>query len=269
MDLCAQIIIETSSEDDLLVNIDEISVKQHQLLCLIDQSKWLDDDVICAYICCIRDQVHLQNMDDAKIYFEKPFITRLFKRDGNIGVHEDGTFITEIVRNYLEHEMGLQYHLDILQSQQNFINHNWKDLHVTKWKLREQLQEPIQKDRKVWVQNSKPYSISLTLKKLQEIINDDIPMDIDTFNLVVRKNMFDEIQMVKNQRGMISKHYLDLQFWMITDFGRYPNFRKKLDVERPVDSVRCWPGINYSVASCKLDGYELRKQLSTPDIQGE
>jgi hypothetical protein len=69
-------------------------------------------------------------------------------------------------------------------------------------------------DRKVWVQNSKPYPISLTLKKLQQILNDDMPMDIDTFNLVVRKNMFDDIQMVKNQRGMISKHYLDLQFWV-------------------------------------------------------
>ncbi|KXG37225.2 uncharacterized protein LOC8080215 isoform X3 [Sorghum bicolor] len=380
MDLCAQILIETSSKDDLLVKIDEISVKQHQLLCLLDQGKWLDDDVISAYICCIRDQVHLQNMDNAKIYFQNPFITGLFKRDGNIGVHEDSTFITEIVRKYLEHEMiflpinikdnhwylavlnarkseiqvldslcwkfnradltimlqGLQYHLDILESQQNLIKHVWKDLHVTKWKVREKLQEPIQKDssscglfllkfmeywtgdtlshpitqesinlfryklagilscwksntaplltnfqenldnksnpddviilesanveknskamcplsienkyyslmsilskmgirelvgglcdyiksincpqtlEKVWVQNCKPYSISLTLKKLQEILNHDMPMDIDTFNLVVPKHMLDDIQMVKNQRGMISKHYLDLQFW--------------------------------------------------------
>jgi hypothetical protein len=41
-----------------------------------------------------------------------------------------------------------------------------------------------------------------------------MPMDIETFNLVVRKNMFDDIQMVKNQRGIISKHYLDLKFWV-------------------------------------------------------
>jgi hypothetical protein len=39
-----------------------------------------------------------------------------------------------------------------------------------------------------------------------------MPMDIETFNLIVRKNMFDDIQMVKNQRGIISKHYLDLKF---------------------------------------------------------
>jgi hypothetical protein len=72
----------------------------------------------------------------------------------------------------------------------------------------------IMLDRKVWVQNSKPYTISLTLKKLQQILNDDMPMDIETFNLVIRKNMFDDIQMVKNQRGIISKHYLDLKFWI-------------------------------------------------------
>ena len=49
MDLCAQIIIETSLENDLLVKMDEISVKQHRLLCLLDQSKWLNDDVSIPY----------------------------------------------------------------------------------------------------------------------------------------------------------------------------------------------------------------------------
>jgi hypothetical protein len=44
MDLCAHILIEISSKDDLRVKIDKISVKQH-LLCLLHQGKWLDDDV--------------------------------------------------------------------------------------------------------------------------------------------------------------------------------------------------------------------------------
>jgi hypothetical protein len=44
-------------------------------------------------------------MDDAKIYFENPFITRLITRDANNGITEDETFITEIVENYLDHEM--------------------------------------------------------------------------------------------------------------------------------------------------------------------
>nr|XP_040253955.1 uncharacterized protein LOC109732054 isoform X6 [Aegilops tauschii subsp. strangulata] len=40
---------------------------------------------------------------------------------------------------------GLQYHLDILKSE-NLISPNWKDFDVSKWKIVEQLQQPIQKD---------------------------------------------------------------------------------------------------------------------------
>jgi hypothetical protein len=68
--------------------------------------------------------------------------------------------------------------------------------------------------RKVWVQSPNPYTISLTLKTLQEMLNDEMPMDRDYFNLVVRKNMFDDIQTVKKRGGLISKHYLDMQFWV-------------------------------------------------------
>ncbi|XP_044356642.1 uncharacterized protein [Aegilops tauschii subsp. strangulata] len=350
---------ETSLKNDLLVKIDDISVKQHQMVCLLDDSKWLNDDVISAYICCIKDQVHVQNKNDGKVYFENPFISRLLKRDGGIGIHGDGTFMTDIVRNYLKYDMielpinidnkhwylaivnakkseiqvfdslcwefnrndlttmlqGLQYHLDILRRQQDSISHKWTDLDVTKWMITEQLREPIQEDssscglfmlkfmeystedtlchpitqeiitpfryklasillcwktntaamttmleqsdieedpndvvmlespedqnkakslnslsfknkyqslisvisnmslhalvgrlcsyiksikcmetlEKVWVQSSKPYPISLTLKKLQGILNEDLPMNRDCFNLVVRRNMFDNI----------------------------------------------------------------------------
>ena len=82
------------------MNIDEISAKQLQLMCLLDHTKWLDDYLstltnkeiqrnllllifisnvfkylqdIRTYICCIKDQVHVQNKTDAKVYFENPF----------------------------------------------------------------------------------------------------------------------------------------------------------------------------------------------------
>nr|XP_034586732.1 uncharacterized protein LOC117849279 [Setaria viridis] len=268
------------------------------------------------------------------------FLLYFHKRDGKLGVGEDGNHITKIVRNYLKHEMilipinikekhwylaiintqkckiqvldslcwdfnrgdladtlqGLQYHLNIIGRQQNLISHNWKDLQVISWIITEQLQEPMQKDgsscglfmlkfmeywtgdslshpitqedinyfrfklagillcwktntaqttpqnisllgssdgqkepkasdslseetkyqslmsvlskisvhelvgglcdyiksincpetlEKVWVRNSKPYSISLTLRKLQEILKEDLPMDRDCFNLVI------------------------------------------------------------------------------------
>ena len=68
--------------------------------------------------------------------------------------------------------------------------------------------------RKVWVQSSNPYTIRLTLKQLQTILNDDSPLDLDCFNMVVRKFMFDDIQTAKKKKGLISKHYLDMQFWV-------------------------------------------------------
>lgn len=42
-----------------------------------------------------------------------------------------------------------------------------------------------------------------------------------------------------------------MKFWMIIDFGRHPNYRKKLDVEQLANSIRTWPGIKYNVSSCK------------------
>ena len=68
--------------------------------------------------------------------------------------------------------------------------------------------------RKVWVQSSKPYPISLTLKKLQEMLKDELPMERDCFNLVVRKIMFNDIESVRKRRGLISKHYLDMRVWV-------------------------------------------------------
>uniref|UniRef100_A0A453SP56 Uncharacterized protein n=1 Tax=Aegilops tauschii subsp. strangulata TaxID=200361 RepID=A0A453SP56_AEGTS len=67
---------------------------------------------------------------------------------------------------------------------------------------------------KVWIQSSKPYPISLPLKKLQGMLKDDLPMDKDCFNLVVRKFMFDDIQTAQKTKHLIAKHYLDMKFWV-------------------------------------------------------
>nr|XP_051205699.1 uncharacterized protein LOC127319751 isoform X2 [Lolium perenne] len=418
LDLSAHCVIQYSNEDDILVMIDDIYIKQRYLVCLLDGNKWLDDEVISAYICCLKEQAQLLNQNKAKVYFENPFVTRLLKQDGESGIGGP-TGLTTVVKNYLDHDMihlpiniknshwylasvnfdkseiqvhdslcwkhsradliltlkGLQYHLNILKGQEVLSDrHKWKDIDFTKWKITEQLQNPIQKDssscglfllkfmeywtghtlshpitqeiitsfrfklaavllcwknnrappttsveeseesdgdpsdvimseipfdqkkskelsslspenkyqslmsilsnlslhelvgglcnyiksinsaealEKVWVQNSDPYPISLTLQKIQEMLNEELAMDRDCFNLVVRKIMFDDIQMVKKRRGVITKHYLDIKFWMITDFGRHPDYRKKLDVEQLAYSVRSWPGIKYSVSSCK------------------
>ena len=44
-DLCAHIAIESSLSKELLVQIDGSSVRQNQLMCLLDKNEWLNDDV--------------------------------------------------------------------------------------------------------------------------------------------------------------------------------------------------------------------------------
>uniref|UniRef100_K3YMP3 Ubiquitin-like protease family profile domain-containing protein n=2 Tax=Setaria italica TaxID=4555 RepID=K3YMP3_SETIT len=338
LDYCAQITIETSLKDDILVKIDDIFVRQAQLSCLLDSEKFLNDDILIPinikekhwYLAIINTQkCELQVLDSLCWDFNRGDLADTLQ--------------------------GLQYHLNIIGRQQNLISHNWKDLQVIFWIITEQLQEPMQKDgsscglfmlkfmeywtgdslshpitqedinhfrfklagillcwktntaqttpqnisllgssdgqkepkasdslseetkyqslmsvlskisvhelvgglcdyiksincpetlEKVWVRNSKPYSISLTLRKLQEILKEDLPMDRDCYNLVIRKFMFDDIQMMNKTKGTISKHYLDTRFW-VCNLGRHPNFRKKIDVEQLAETVSSWPGVNY------------------------
>ncbi|CAM0873517.1 unnamed protein product [Alopecurus aequalis] len=61
---------------------------------------------------------------------------------------------------------------------------------------------------KEWVRSSQPYLIGLSLRKIQNIIRMDQPMDTDCFNLAVRIVACDELlQMVETD-----VHYMDLRF---------------------------------------------------------
>ena len=52
----------------------------------------------------MKDQLYVQSQNDAKVYFENPFVTSLLKRDGEIGI--DGpTSMTNVVRKYPNHDM--------------------------------------------------------------------------------------------------------------------------------------------------------------------
>ena len=52
----------------------------------------------------MKDQLCVQNQNDAKVYFENPFVTSLLKQDGEIGI--DGpTGMKNVVRKYLNHDM--------------------------------------------------------------------------------------------------------------------------------------------------------------------
>jgi hypothetical protein len=44
-DGCAHTVILYSKEDEILVRIDDISIKQRYLVCLLDEKEWLEDEV--------------------------------------------------------------------------------------------------------------------------------------------------------------------------------------------------------------------------------
>ena len=48
-DECAHFVIEDSLEEEILVQIDNIWVKQRYLACLLDKNKWLEDEVSNPY----------------------------------------------------------------------------------------------------------------------------------------------------------------------------------------------------------------------------
>ena len=49
----------------------------------------------------------MQVQNYSEVYFENPFVTALLKRDGKVGIQDNGTFMTEIVKKYVMHDMDM------------------------------------------------------------------------------------------------------------------------------------------------------------------
>lgn len=62
--------------------------------------------------------------------------------------------------------------------------------------------------QKEWIRSTKPYPISLSLKKLKDILNVNKPMDPDCFNMAVRMLACNEALLWLEDKY----HYMDLQF---------------------------------------------------------
>lgn len=58
------------------------------------------------------------------------------------------------------------------------------------------------------MKSSDPYPISLKLRQIKNILNNDEYMDIDCFNMVVRILARHEVQLLRD----IPSHYMDLNF---------------------------------------------------------
>uniref|UniRef100_A0A0E0MPY8 Ubiquitin-like protease family profile domain-containing protein n=1 Tax=Oryza punctata TaxID=4537 RepID=A0A0E0MPY8_ORYPU len=101
---------------------------------------------------------------------------------------------------------------------------------------------------KVWVQSSRPHSISLSLEQLQLVLKKDKPLDCDCFNMSIRKFMYENIQTIHKTKETVANHCLDLKFWVATGFGLSPDNRDDIDLAKFVGS---WSEIHYKLAQCK------------------
>ncbi|XP_062188888.1 uncharacterized protein LOC133892193 [Phragmites australis] len=101
---------------------------------------------------------------------------------------------------------------------------------------------------KEWIRSYESQLISLSLKKIQEIMDVQKPMDKDCFNMGVRMFACDEINLLMDTQY----HYMDLQFWLLCDFGRHPKYKRKLDVQLLAKTFDTWPGMVYNISQCKL-----------------
>ena len=53
----------------------------------------------------MKDKLQVQHQNDSKVYFENPFVTSVLKRDGQIGIDGPTDMTTNVVKNYLNHDM--------------------------------------------------------------------------------------------------------------------------------------------------------------------
>uniref|UniRef100_A0A0E0LW18 Ubiquitin-like protease family profile domain-containing protein n=1 Tax=Oryza punctata TaxID=4537 RepID=A0A0E0LW18_ORYPU len=220
-DICAQITIETLSSTDVLVKINDITLKQNQLLPLLDENEYLDDNIVGAYIYCIRDQAQ----------FETPLISGLLKRDGKLGIAENNdvhsNFITKIARVYLTHELtdGASCGLFMLKYMEHWtgdtLSHPITQEHMTLF--RSKLASILIR----WKTNT----AQTTPKSEQSDVIGDNSDCVKIFSSMDNKK--------RNSHNII-------------DFGRHPDYRKKLNIEKLVESVCNGHGIDYNISKCKL-----------------
>ncbi|XP_062228528.1 putative ubiquitin-like-specific protease 1B [Phragmites australis] len=100
--------IKSSPGNRILVDIDDAFVDKFHFECLLQPNEFLNDEVISAYIHCIRAEEHLHYRGGAKVFLENTYISSILKRDGELAMDKidpSHDTIKKRVDNYLEHDM--------------------------------------------------------------------------------------------------------------------------------------------------------------------
>ncbi|KAG0549557.1 hypothetical protein BDA96_01G265800, partial [Sorghum bicolor] len=102
---------------------------------------------------------------------------------------------------------------------------------------------------KDWVRSTRPYPISLSLRKIKNILNEDREMDHECFNMAIQKAVCNQDMMLKKQKY----HFMDLKFAEITRFGRDQRCCGKIDKvyhEKLRKVLEYWPNMEYKITDC-------------------
>ncbi|KAG2626856.1 hypothetical protein PVAP13_3KG483778, partial [Panicum virgatum] len=77
---------------------------------------------------------------------------------------------------------------------------------------------------KSWVRSFEPYTITLSIKDLQDILRIDKGITKEWFGLSVRCRAYREYRRLRYYNNAISKHFIDLQFCLMCGLTRDTKF---------------------------------------------
>uniref|UniRef100_A0A8R7PFM4 Uncharacterized protein n=1 Tax=Triticum urartu TaxID=4572 RepID=A0A8R7PFM4_TRIUA len=98
-----------------------------------------------------------------------------------------------------------------------------------------------------WVKSSDPYPISLNLRQIKNILNNDEYMDIHCFNMAVRILARHEVQLLRD----IPSHYMDLNFCSMFHYARDSSHRENVEIATLKRLFHSWPDSNdYHISQC-------------------
>ncbi|XP_062209302.1 uncharacterized protein LOC133911107 [Phragmites australis] len=101
--------IKTSPQKKLLVDMNDALVNKTNMECLLYHHRYVNSDVVNAYVCCLRTTDHLGYREGGKVYIENAYITAMFKRDKNLDIKGEPIkhrqFIANLACCYQDHDM--------------------------------------------------------------------------------------------------------------------------------------------------------------------